>query len=179
MTDAGTPRSLPAGRVPRWLLIGLFASLALNLVIVGSVAGAVWRFRPHPHTIGSAVVPNLLGYASALPAARRKAVWDATTEERNHIRPFRREVRAAREETVKALIVEPFDKQQFLAAQARQAASESRARQAVQDLYVKIAESLTPEERHAFLRWREHRRPPWRNPLDEPDQQAGEPQQSR
>ncbi len=59
-------------------------------------------------------------------------------------------MRAAREETVKALIAEPFDRQQFKAAQARQAETENRARQAVQDLYVKIADSLTPEERHAF-----------------------------
>jgi hypothetical protein len=45
----------------------------------------------------------------------------------------------------------------------------------VQDLFVKIADSLTTEERHAFPLWREHRRPPGRNLLDEPDHQAGEP----
>ena len=99
----------------------------------------------------------------------------ATAEERSHIRPFRREVRAAREETIKALVAEPFDRAKFVAAQARQAEAENRARAAVQELYVKIADSLTPEERHAFPRWREHRRPPGHNLLDEPDQQAGEP----
>jgi uncharacterized membrane protein len=139
------------------------------------VAGAVWRFRPPPHLVGSVVIPNLLGYASTLPTPRRKALWDATSEERRHVRPFRREVRAAREETIKALTAEPFDLQQFKAAQAHQAETENRARQAVQDLYVKIADSLTPEERHAFPRWRDHRRVPGRNPLDEPDLQAGEP----
>ena len=97
-------------RVPRWLLVALLASLALNLVIVGSVAGAMWRFRKPPPW-ASAVTPNLLGYASTLPAPRRKQLWDTTAEERRHIRPFRREVRTAREETVKALIAEPFDKQ--------------------------------------------------------------------
>jgi uncharacterized membrane protein len=174
MTDAGTPRTAPARRIPRWLLLALFASLALNLIIVGSVAGAVWRFRAPAH-YASIVTPNLLGYASTLPAHRRKQLWDATAEERGHIRPFRREVRAAREETIKVLIAEPFDKQQFLAAQGRQAEAESRARRAVQDLYVKIADNLTPEERHAFPRWREHRRPPSHNLLDEPDKQAGDP----
>ncbi len=110
-------------------------------------------------------------------AQRRKQMWDATTQERSHIRPFRREVRAARDETVKALTAEPYDRQKFLAAQARQAEAETRARRAVQDLYVKIADSLTPEERHAFPRWREHRRHPSHNLLDEPDRQAGEPKQ--
>ena len=177
MTDAGTPRPEPVRRAPRWMLAALFVSLALNLVVVGSVAGAVWRFRGPPHLAGSAVTPNLLGYASTLPAQRRKELWDQTAAERRHIRPFRREVRAAREETIKALIAEPFDKQQFLAAQGRQAEAENRARQAVQDLYVKIADGLTPDERRAFPRWREHRRHPGHNLLDEPDQQAREPQQ--
>src|SRR4249919_2303304 len=107
MTDAGTPGAERVRRVPRWLLVALVVSLALNLVIVGSVAGAIWRFRTPPQW-ASAVTPNLLGYASTLPAPRRKQLWDATAEERRHIRPFRREVRAAREETVKALIAEPF-----------------------------------------------------------------------
>ncbi len=175
MSEAGAPMARSVRTAPRWMQVALVLSLALNLVIIGLVAGAVWRFRPPPHLVGSVVIPNLLGYASTLPAARRKELWNATAEERNHVRPFRREVRAAREETIKALIAEPFDLQKFKAAQARQAETENRARQAVQDLYIKIADSLTPEERHAFPRWREHRRPHGRNPLDEPDLQAGEP----
>ena len=95
------------------------------------------------------------------------------------MRPFRREVRAAREETIKALMAEPFDREKFMAAQARQAEAEHRARQAVQDLFAKIADGLTPEERHAFPRWREHRRPPGQNLLDEPDLQAGDPPPKR
>jgi uncharacterized membrane protein len=174
MTDAGTPRPERTRRAPRWMLVALFVSLGLNLIVVGSVAGAVWRFRSPPQW-ASAVTPNLLGYAGMLPQQRRKQLWDATVEERRHIRPFRREVRVAREETIKALVAEPFEKQRFLAAQSRQAEAENRARQAVQDLYVKIADGLTPDERRAFPRWREHRRHPAHNLLDEPDHQAGEP----
>jgi uncharacterized membrane protein len=174
MTDAGNASAGAVRRTPRWILVALFVSLALNLIIAGSVVGAVWRFRAPPPWAG-AVTPNLLGYASTLPPERRKHVWDQTVEERGHIRPFRREVRAMREESIKALVVEPFDREKFLAAQARLADAENRARSAVQDLFVKIADSLTPEERHAFPRWREHRRAPSRNLLDEPDHQAGEP----
>ena len=174
MTDPGTNTQLAARRAPRWLLVALFTSLALNLLIVGSVAGAMWRFRKPPPWAG-AITPNLLGYASTLSPDRRKQLWDLTAEERGHIRPFRREVRAARDETVKALATEPFDQVAFKGAQQRQAEAEGRARQAVQDLYVKIAAGLTPEERRAFPRWREHRRPPGHNLLDEPDRSAGEP----
>ena len=176
MIEAGNATTGARRRTPRWMLVALFVSLALNLLVVGSLAGAVWRHRgPPPMT--SAVIPNLLGYASTLPAERHRHLWQLTRDERSHIRPFRREVRAAREETVKALIAEPFDRAKFLAAQARQAEAENRARAAVHDLYVKIADGLTPEERQAFARWRDHRRAPVRNLLDEPDQSAGEPAQ--
>jgi uncharacterized membrane protein len=174
MTDAGSSQSRIERRAPRWLLVVLFTSLAVNLVIVGSVAGALWRHRGPPAWAG-VVIPNLLGYASTFAPDRRKQIWGLTREERSRMRPFRREVRAAREETTKALVAEPFDRQQFLAAQSKQAEAENRARAAVQDLYLKIAESLTPEERRAFATWRDHRRSPLRNLLDEPDHQAGDP----
>ena len=48
MTDAGSSQSRIERRAPRWLLVVLFTSLAVNLVIVGSVAGAVWRHRGPP-----------------------------------------------------------------------------------------------------------------------------------
>ena len=174
MTEAGSSESRIVRRAPRWLLVVLFTSLAGNLVLVGSVAGAVWRHRGPPAWAG-VVIPNLLGYASTFAPDRRKQIWELTREERSRMRPFRREVRAAREETTKALAAEPFDRQQFLAAQSKQAEAENRARAAVQDLYLKIAESLTPEERRAFATWRDHRRSPLRNLLDEPDHQAGDP----
>src|SRR5262245_45769882 len=174
MTDSGIGALQTGRRAPRWVLALLIASLALNLVIIGSVAGAVWRFRSPPPW-ASGITPNLLGYASTLPAPRRKELWEQTSEERRHIRPFRREVRAAREDTIKALVAEPFDKQRFVTAQARQAEAENRAREAVQSLYVKIAEGMTPEERRGFPVWREHQRRPGHNLLDEPDLQAIEP----
>jgi uncharacterized membrane protein len=173
MTDAADAKGGSMRRTPRWVLGLLFLSLALNLVIVGSVLGAVWRFKGPPPWAN--VVPNLLGYASTFQAERRKQIWEQTVEERRHMRPFRREVRTAREETIKALLAEPFEKQRFLDAQARQAEAENHARAAAQDLFAKVAESLTPEERRAFALWRDHRRPPGQNLLDEPEHQAGDP----
>jgi uncharacterized membrane protein len=148
------------------LLIG---SLALNCVVLGIVAGAMWRFRSPPPWAGS-VTPNLLGYASALPHDRRRALWDVTADERRQVRPFRREVRQAREDTLRMLVADPFDKQRFVGAQQRQAEAENRARAAVQSLYAEIAVNLTPAERKAFPNWRDARRPPGSNLLDEPEQ---------
>ncbi len=164
---------LNGGRAPRWMLVLLVSSLALNLLVLGLVGSLIWRMRVPPPW-AHAVAPNLLGYASTLPADRRKELWERSDKELRHIRPFRRDVRNARQETVKALAAEPFDRQQFVAAQGRQMEAENRAREAVQSLYVTIAESLTAEERRGFQRWREHRRPAVYNLLDEPDKKPEE-----
>jgi uncharacterized membrane protein len=159
------------------MVVALFASLALNLIVVGAVASFVWRHRlefaagPPPH-----LAPNLLGYTSTLPAERRKALWSHTEEERRNMRPFRRALREARDESLRALTAEPFDHQRYLAAQSRLLAADQQAREAVYKLYGEIAVSLTPDERRGFLRWREKRRP-MQNLLDEPEKQAADPQQ--
>ena len=160
-------------RLPRWSMLLLIASLALNLVVVGLVAGSIWRVRAHqPVTRG--VTPNLLGYAASLPLERRDLIWNATGEQRQHIRPFRRDIRAAREEVMHAIAAEPFDGEKFAAAQSRLAEAYNHARAAVQALDLQIATRLTPEERRAFPAWREQRRPSGQNLLDEPDRQVNE-----
>lgn len=159
------------GRTPRSLTMLLIASLALNCLFLGMAAAAMWRLRG-PGPTHAYIVPNLLGYASTLPSERRKQLWDLSEQERQILRPFRREVRMAREEVVRALAAEPFNREEFMAAQARQGEAENRARAAVDNLYAKIASGLTLEERRNFQGWRHHRRPPGQNLLDEPDQPA-------
>ena len=161
---------LDHGRAPRGMLMLLVGSLALNLLFVGSLGAMLWRSRaPAWH---HNVAPNLLGYASTLPTERRKELWERSAQDLQHIRPFRRDVRTARQETMKALAAEPFDRQRFLDAQAKQTETENRAREAVKGLYLTIAEGMTPAERSGFSHWRERTRPSNYNPLDEPDQKA-------
>jgi uncharacterized membrane protein len=170
--DVVTPEA--RRRAPRWVLALLIASVALNLIIVGSVAAAMWRFRTPPVWAGS-VTPNLLGYASTLPPERRKDLWERTRDQRQQVRPVRRELRAARDDMVAALTAEPFDRQRVLEAQTRLLEADRRARVAVYALYAEIAQGMTPEERHAFREWREYRRSLRRNLLDEPDHQVKQP----
>jgi uncharacterized membrane protein len=160
-------------RTPRGVLALLVVSLAANLLVVGLVGGAAWRFRhgPPPH-LADTVAPNLLGYASTLKPERRKQLWDSTAEERRNIRPFRRDLRAARNGVVEAITAEPFDRQRFETAQRNLVEVETAARRAAQALYVQMAVAMTAEERRAFAEWRERRRPPGHNLLDEPDQPA-------
>ena len=64
-------------RLPRWGMVLLIASLALNFIILGLVAGSLWRVRAQ-HLPIRGVTPNLLGYAASLPPARRDLIWNAT-----------------------------------------------------------------------------------------------------
>jgi uncharacterized membrane protein len=170
MSDAAVTLGQAARRAPRWMLVLLIASLAVNFLFLGLTAGAIWKFRGPPPFAG--VTPNLLGYASTLPPDRRKALWNEIETERQYLRPFRREMREAREETIRALVADPFDREKFVAAQEKQSEAEQRARKAVRDLFAKIATAMTAEERRAFPNWRERRRHPRQNLLDEPDQPA-------
>lgn len=173
MTGPGSSAAQAGWRIPRWSMMLLVASLALNLIIVGLVAGSIWRVRAHQPAMRG-VTPNLLGYAASLPQERRDLIWTATAEQRQHIRPYRRDIRAAREEVMHAVAAEPFDGDAFAAAQGRLADAYNRARAAVQALDLKIAVLLTAEERRAFPAWREQRRPSGQNLLDEPDRQVND-----
>jgi Spy/CpxP family protein refolding chaperone len=82
-------------------------------------------------------------------------------------------LREAREEAVKVLVAEPFDKERFQAAQSRLLTADQKAREAIYQLYTEIAVNMTPEERHGFAQWRQKRRP-MRNLLDEPEKQASD-----
>ncbi len=171
MTLAATGTESPSA--PRWMVIALFASLALNLIVAGATVGFVWR---HGGAASDAQVahlpPNLLSYASTLPAARRNELSLRTEEQRKNVRPLRRQLREAREEAVTVLAAEPFDGARFQAAQSALLVADQKAREAVHQLYAQIAANMTSEERRGFATWRQDRRK-MRNLLDEPEKQAG------
>jgi uncharacterized membrane protein len=162
-----------AGPAPRWMTVALFASLALNLIVVGAAAGFVWRHgaRLAPADTAQLLPPNVLSYTSLLPAGRQKELAALTEHERAQVRPLRRQLREAREEVVKVMVAEPFDRQRFQDAQANLLVADQKAREAVYRLYTEIAAGMTADERRGFANWRQHRRK-MPNPLDEPEKQA-------
>ncbi len=171
MTLTATRTARPA--TPRWMMIALFASLAINLVVVGATAGFVWRHNGVLQTANAPQLlsPSLLSYASTLPPERHKELSALTEEQRQNVRPLRRQLREAREQAVQALVAEPFAKDRFEAAQSRLLIADQKAREAVHELYAAIAVNMTTEERRGFADWRQKRRQ-MRNLLDEPEKQA-------
>lgn len=92
---------IPPGR-PRlkWALV---ASLGLNLIFVGLLAGAVFRGPPPPP------IPGLWHYARALPDPYRRDLSRALRDSRRDWIGPRDALRAQQQAMAAALTAEPFD----------------------------------------------------------------------
>lgn len=147
MTD--TPdNAAPArkSRFRRWLLP---ASLVLNLLLAGVIAGGVLS---HMHDPGPP--HRKFGFGPlehAVPQQARQKLGPVFERERANMRDAFRELRGARGQMHEAMVKQPYDPDA-----ASRALEEVRDRSAaVQDvlhnLLLSINERLTPEERRQFL----------------------------
>ncbi len=165
MSGSNTPATsvgpVPVRNARRWMWIALIASLAINLFIVGVVARSVWPFR---YAVagggGGGLAGNLAAYIGALPEPRRKELRAAMGQVRPQqlLRPLRVELRVARQEAAAAFRAEPFNRDVFLAVEARVQAAEARLRDSIIKLSADMASRLTADERAGFLKWRDVRR---------------------
>ena len=73
MADHDIPK---APRMKLWLRAVLFASLALNLAVVGVVAGAIWRHGDDDNRRGARADRVSLAYIRALSDADKRAIRD-------------------------------------------------------------------------------------------------------
>ena len=86
-----------------WLKWALVASLGLNLVFAGLVAGAVFRGPPPPP------MPGLWHYARALPEPYRRDLGRALRDSRDDWIGPREALRAQQAAMAAALTAEPFE----------------------------------------------------------------------
>jgi uncharacterized membrane protein len=141
----------PARQGRRWLL---YASLALNLLLIGMMFGAFFRHGGPRQMIAAQSGFNIIGYVADLPRSRREELRRSLSASPRDLKGVRQQVRVAREGILSALTAEPFDKAQFVAAQDRLTAAENAQRVAVRALTLEIVERLSPEERRAYVAWR-------------------------
>jgi uncharacterized membrane protein len=133
----------------RWVYIGLFASLALNLFLVGViVAGLFWHGGPH-HRRGPFNMRHAYSVLTPASQTKAKAIWQA---ERAAFIAKIREVRAARRE-VRALLRE--DKPDIAGVETA-IAKVGRVRRELHDMVrgivKKIADALPAAERVTFYK---------------------------
>jgi uncharacterized membrane protein len=140
----------------RKLRIALMVSLALNVLIIGAVAGTFvfgrhhgWKHHKHR---------GLSGFAHTLPAERGDALREKLKAQRKTLAPYRDAEDKARAEGRKVLTTEPFDAEAFRSAVANAAEADCAEKKARMALFADTVATLTPEERRELHAWFEKRR---------------------
>ncbi len=166
MSDQPTPVTAAPKRASRWLKLALILSLALNVLLIASIAGAIWRGGAG--SWGGRGAGNIVSFMASLPAERRAELMQKSKGLRDQSRALRQAARQAARERADALVAEPFDKQRFIDAQTRQVEAEGKLRLLFRDIIAEAASSMSPAERRAFLNWRDRRGGPPGDMADEP-----------
>ncbi|MDV7144232.1 periplasmic heavy metal sensor [Tropicimonas sp. TH_r6] len=146
-----TPEDQPKPRRRLGLRALLFVSLALNLVILGIVGGAILNFsrgEDHPRM----VVRDLgLGpYLMAMDPQQRKQMESVTGDLKPKLREGRQEWRDAYIDALDAIRADPFDANALRAAMARQSDLAARSREVGLDVMIRQLEAMSVDERGKF-----------------------------
>jgi Spy/CpxP family protein refolding chaperone len=154
-TDTGAPQPASTRRLRMFLM----ASLAFNVLIVGSVAGALLFGRHHGwkqghHRKGFA----LSSFTQTLPAERSDALRQFIEGEEATLAALRKAKFTARNNARAILSTEPFDPVKFRAALDESVQADQAEKKARSALLAQTAEKLTPDERHQLHQWFERRR---------------------
>ncbi|WP_068112931.1 periplasmic heavy metal sensor [Tropicimonas marinistellae] len=149
MTENTPPPIAPRRRI--WLRVLLFVSLAMNLAVVGIVAGAYLSRvddKERPERIAREL--GLGPFLMALDADNREALYASAKARRGELVEGRAAWGTAFRETLTLIRQEPFDEARFLDLVERQAQIASRGRSIGQEeLAVQLAR-MSPQERAAF-----------------------------
>ena len=144
MTGIG-PR--PPGRTPLWLRLVLVASLALNLLVVGVVGGAVVsRGGPGEHTRGAGGNP----FIAALPRDERRAVFGEMRRESGPGRRSHAELRARFDALLAEIRAEEFDAGAVAALLEEQRSAGSARQEAGERVLIARLTQMTQAERMAY-----------------------------
>jgi len=146
---------------PRWMWIALISSLAINLLVVGIVGGAAWKWRHGGHWGGHGFGGPMAKYIRTLPDERRTEFRKVIREHFKKMRPQWRTVHEARNKVSESLKADPFDQATFEASMDALRSAEFSARKTMTPVLSDLASRLTPEERATFLK-HHSRRHKWR-----------------
>jgi len=149
--QAGTPKPQPGGP-GRWTRLALVLSLALNLLVVGLVAGAGLHWlRDADHRRPPGGQPIDYGpYARALSPEGRESLRAAFRERRPEFRANREALRAGFHELLAALRATPYEPARAAAALAAQHSRVEAQSALVRGLLLEHLAGLSDAERAAF-----------------------------
>jgi uncharacterized membrane protein len=132
----------------------LFLSVALNLLVLGSVAGALGagvRLQREASESVVARMPGPRGFVRALPPDLRRTMRRELAESWTQSRELRRAANEARREAFTAAAQEPYDAERVRAAFARLREADQAAIAVFHDRVIDAFARLTPEQRAQAL----------------------------
>ncbi|HYD72464.1 MAG TPA: periplasmic heavy metal sensor [Candidatus Binatia bacterium] len=132
----------------------LFLSVALNLLVIGAVAGAWGAGVRLQREVGDAVVARMPGpraFLQALPAETREIMRGELADSWTESRELRRAALQARRDAFAAAAAEPYDAERVRAAFARLRAADQRAIGVFHDNVIEAFARLTPEQRREAM----------------------------
>jgi len=138
----------PKWQLPRWLWAVFIVSLALNLLVVGSLIGM--RIAGHKH--GHWGDRGLRGVLRSLPDDQRKDVRAILRKHRENVRPLRRELNRLRRDFISYAegdVVEAGEVERRLEAIDAQ---RERVRAQLRPMVVELAGKVDPKVRARLLR---------------------------
>lgn len=136
--------------VPRWMKILLVGSVAVNIAVLGLVAGLALRGPTGAARPGNLPTDGILGMQRAMPDAPRRAIRRDFYARRGELGDLRHKIGGLRKEVPELLIAEPFDADALrrnLVAQSRILADFSSE---ALELLVAGIENMSPEQRAEF-----------------------------
>jgi uncharacterized membrane protein len=138
------------------LRLALMVSLAVNVLIVGAVAGTLlW---PRHHGWKGQAYKGFAVFARTLPSERGEAIHQEIERNRAALAPLRKSERETRVAARNLLLEDPFDVEKFKAALMLAAEADAKEKSTRFSLFAEMVATLTPEERRQLHAWFEKRR---------------------
>lgn len=131
-------------------------SVALNLFLLGAIAGGAYRWfaarHPAEATAGARVAaPTALRFAAqGLSPERQRQFQEALQHARREARPLVQEARAGRRDVLRLVAAAQFDRAALDAALANTRAADRAVRERVEAAVAQFVATLTPAERTVF-----------------------------
>ncbi len=146
-------------RRSRWLFPALVVSLALNLLVAGSMGAAYWQHRHSSPGAWRGDDVGLMGFVRKLPKERQSVLRDDVKLARENLQPLKEAARSAWVAANTTLATEPFNQEAVTAAFQKMTDAEATWKTAVSGALINTAAKLTPQERQTLTEWRNKRRP--------------------
>lgn len=149
-TQSTSPVLPPARSGSRWMRAALIASLALNLGIIGMVAGAMFKTGGPRHAESMVKDVGFGAFTEALSKEDRASLRRAFLSDAPEFRDGRRDMRADFSDLLDKLRAEPFDAEELRAVLRRQHERNAERLELGQSLIYELMVAMAPDERQKF-----------------------------